>query len=160
VLGLGANTRFWGLNFAQNRQHFDAHTEHWHAEGNTMSDMDFKVVLKDKARSVYTGLIRIDKDARNCEAYQENRNLMLSDGPLADTIPELEILNEDVKCSHGATVGPVDQDELFYLQTRGIPREEATRIIVGGFVQSTLNHVPDQVKDRLVSYVADRLKEI
>lgn len=160
LFGAGARTNMWGLSFAQDKQHFDAHTEHWHASSHTTSDMDYKVVLKDKSRSIYTGLIRIDRAAKGCEAYQENRNLLLSEGPLADTIPELEILNEDVKCTHGATIGPVDQEEIFYLQARGIPRDEATRIVIGGFVHDTLTHVPEQLKDRLESYVAERLKEI
>ncbi|GAB4326297.1 MAG: Fe-S cluster assembly protein SufD [Candidatus Sumerlaeia bacterium] len=160
MLGPGARAVMWGLTFAQGRQHFDVHTEHWHAAQRTTSDMDFKVVLKDKARSVYTGLIRIDRHSTGCEAYQENRNLLLNEGPQTQTIPELEILNEDVKCTHGATVGPIDQDELFYLQARGIPRDEAMRIIVAGFVHHTLEHIPDQIKDRLESYVAERLREI
>ncbi len=160
LAGPGARTRLWGLAFAQGRQHFDHHTVHEHAAPHTQSDLDFKVALKGRARSAYTGLIRIEEDAPGCEAYQENRNLLLSDGPRADSIPELEILNEDVKCTHGATVGPVSREELFYCQARGIPREEALRVIVGGFVEPTLREAPEDLRARLHEYVEERLREI
>lgn len=158
--GPGANVKMYGITFAHKKQHFDQHTVHWHAAGRTSSDLDFKVVLKDKARSVYTGLIRIDERTLNCEAYQENRNLVVNDGPRVDTIPELEILNDEVRCSHGATIGPVDPMQVFYLRARGIPEEEAVRLIVAGFVETTLSKMPENVQERIHAYVADRLKDI
>ena len=158
--GPGANTKLLGMSFAQHQQHFDQHTEHIHHSGNTYSDLDFKVALKDKARSIYTGQIRIDQEARNCEAYQENRNLLLSEKTRADTIPELEILNDEVSCSHGATIGPVDEEMLYYLAARGIPRDEAVRMIVTGFVEPTLKAVPEDLQDRLRSYITERVREI
>jgi Fe-S cluster assembly protein SufD len=158
--GRGSSVKLLGMSFGQRGQHFDQHTVHDHRASDTFSDLDFKIVLKDKARSAYTGLIRIEPHATNCEAYQENRNLLLSDGTRADTIPELEILNDEVRCSHGATIGPLDEDELFYLAARGIPRAEAIRMVVAGFVEPTLKAVPEDLQERLRSYVIDRVKEI
>jgi len=158
--GRGAHAKLLGMSFGQGAQHFDQHTVHDHQASDTYSDLDFKIVLKDKARSAYTGLIRIEPNATNCEAYQENRNLLLSEGTRADTIPELEILNDEVRCSHGATIGPLDEDELFYLAARGIPRDEAVRMVVSGFVEPTLQEVPADLRERLRAYVTERVKEI
>ncbi|MCX6834381.1 MAG: SufD family Fe-S cluster assembly protein [candidate division Zixibacteria bacterium] len=115
------------------------------------------MVLRDRALSAYTGLIRIEKSARGCEAYQENRNLLLNDGTRVETIPELEILNEDVSCSHGATIGPIDPLLVFYLNSRGIPEREAVRMIVSGFVADTLKHVPEDIRERVAGFVEERL---
>ena len=158
--GRGANVKFLGVAFGQGDQHFDHHTVHDHQACNTYSDLDFKVVLKDQAHSAYTGLIRIEPDAPNCEAYQENRNLLLSDGTRADTIPELEILNDEVRCTHGATIGPIDEQQIFYLEARGIHREEAIRMVVNGFVEPTLREVPEDLRERLSRYIAQRVERI
>jgi Fe-S cluster assembly protein SufD len=158
--GRGSNAKLLGVSFGQNNQHFDHHTVHDHRSGDSYSDLDFKVVLKDEARSVYTGLIRIEHDAANCEAYQENRNLLLSEGTRADTIPELEILTDEVRCSHGATIGPLDEQEIFYLTARGIHRDEAIRMVVNGFVEPTLREVPEDLRERLTSYIVERVREI
>lgn len=158
--GEGAHSRMFGLLFGAGRQQFDNHTLHEHAAGNTNSDIDFKVVLRDQARSAYTGLISIDHHAKTCEAYQENRNLLLNKGTRAETIPELEILNEDVSCSHGATVGPIDQMQLFYLRSRGIAREQAIRMIVSGFVASTIAMAPADLQDRITTVINDRLEDL
>ncbi|MEW5994386.1 MAG: Fe-S cluster assembly protein SufD, partial [Candidatus Zixiibacteriota bacterium] len=158
--GEGAQSNMWGLLFGSEYQHFDNHTLHHHAVGRTLSNIDFKVVLRDMALSAYTGLIRIEKGAKTCEAYQENRNLLLNKGARAETIPELEILNEDVKCSHGATIGPLDPLQVFYLNTRGIQREEAVRMIVSGFIESTLTRIPEDLKERISEFVTRRLENI
>jgi Fe-S cluster assembly protein SufD len=160
LAGRGANVKLLGVSFGQRHQHFDHHTVHDHQASDTYSDLDFKVVLKDRARSAYTGLIRIEHDAANCEAYQENRNLLLSDGTRADTIPELEILNDEVRCTHGATIGPLDEQEIFYLTARGIHRDEAIRMVVNGFVEPTLREVPEDLRERLSRYIAQRVEEI
>lgn len=158
--GRGADSKMYGLLFGTGRQHFDNHTLHHHAVGNTTSDIDFKVVLKDKANSAYTGLIKIEHNAKTCEAYQENRNLLLSKGCHAETIPELEILNEDVMCSHGATLGPIDPEMVFYLKCRGIEESVAVRMIVAGFVEGTMRQVPADIKERLTDYVIERLENL
>jgi len=158
--GPGAESNMYGLLFGSKYQHFDNHTLHKHNTGNTNSNIDFKVVLRDKAVSAYTGLIRIDKTSRTCEAYQENRNLMLNKGTKAETIPELEILNEDVKCSHGATIGPIDPEMVFYLTARGISHDTAVRMIVSGFITSTLKQIPEDLRERIASFVDKRLEGI
>jgi Fe-S cluster assembly protein SufD len=149
LAGRGAEVEFLGFLFGSGRQHFDHHTVHDHRAGNTRSNLDFKVVLKDRSRSAYTGLIRIAPDAPSSEAYQENRNLLLNDGAKADSIPELEILTDEVMCTHGATMGTLDPDHVFYLQSRGIPRREAARIIVSGFVEPTLQRLPEDLRERV-----------
>ena len=158
--GPGAESRMYGLLFGSGGQHLDNHTLHHHTSGQTRSNINFKVVLRDRALSAYTGLIRIEKSARGCEAYQENRNLLLNDGTRVDTIPELEILNEDVSCSHGATIGPIDPLLTFYLNSRGIPETEAIRMIVSGFVADTLKQVPEDIRERITSFVEERLENL
>jgi len=160
LAGNGARSNIIGLQMAQGYQNFDTHTLHHHTANNTFSDIDLKVVLKDKANSAYTGLIRIDESAAGCEAYQTNRNLLLNYGCKAQTIPELEILNEDVSCSHGATVGPVDQESIFYLKCRGIEEDEAVRMLVAGFVDSTMTMLPKDISPRIKEIVQTRLKGI
>ncbi|HWR82372.1 MAG TPA: Fe-S cluster assembly protein SufD [Candidatus Deferrimicrobium sp.] len=156
--GDGAESAMYGLLFGMEHQHFDNHTLHHHTANRTTSNIDFKVVLRDRAQSAYTGLIRIDKTAKGCEAYQVNRNLLLNKGTRAETIPELEILNEDVKCTHGATLGPIDPLSVFYLTSRGIPRHEATQMIVSGFVEPTLKQIPDDLRERITGFVTQRLE--
>ena len=158
--GAGAESRMAGLLFGSGNQHFDNHTLQHHASGRTQSNIDFKVVLGGKASSAYTGLIRIEKHARGCEAYQENRNLVLNEGAKAETIPELEILNEDVMCSHGATIGPIDPLLLFYLNSRGIAPDVASRMIVSGFVAKTLEQVPADIRDKITQFVDERLSRL
>ena len=158
--GKGADSKIYGLVFGSQHQHLDNHTLHHHTAGMTTSDIDFKVVLKDKALSAYTGLIKIDHDAKTCEAYQENRNLLLNKGCQAEAIPELEILNEDVMCSHGATVGPIDPEMVFYLRCRGIDHDEAVKMIISGFIQTTLKQVPEDLQKRVAEFTALRLEHI
>ena len=157
--GRGAESRMQGLLFGSGYQQGDNHTLHLHAAGDTHSTIDFKVVLRDRARSAYTGLIRIEKDARTCEAYQENRNLLLSRDARAQTIPELEILNEDVRCSHGATIGPIDPLSVFYLQSRGIGLVDAVRMLVSGFVATSLKSLPENLQVRINDFVSQRLEQ-
>ncbi len=158
--GPGAESRMYGLLFGSGYQHFDNHTLHDHRSGQTFSNINFKVVLRDKAVSAYTGLIKIENHAKGCQAYQENRNLLLSKGTRAETIPELEILNEDVSCSHGATIGPIDPMQVFYLESRGIRHDEAVRMVVSGFVSNTLQQVPDDLRERISAFVEQRLEGI
>ena len=158
--GPGAESNIYGLLFGTGRQHFDNHTLHRHTSGQTRSNIDFKVVLRDRALSAYTGLIRIENRAKGCEAYQENRNLLLNQGARAETIPELEILNEDVTCTHGATIGPIDPDMVFYLKSRGLTKPEAVQMIVSGFVSNTLKMVPEDLRHRITNFVEQRLDNI
>lgn len=150
----------YGLVFGSGKQQFDHHTVHINRGANGYSNLDFKVVLKDKAHSAYTGLIRVDKHVQNCEAYQSNRNLLLTSGARAESIPELEILCDEVICTHGATVGPIDEMQLFYLMNRGIPKNEATKILVRGFVEPTLALMPDSLQGQIRSHVDQRLETL
>ncbi len=157
LAGEGAESNIFALAVASEEQHFDHHTVHDHTAGSTHSDLHFKIAVRDRANSVYTGLIRIDEAAPFCEAYQENRNLILSPKARAETIPELEIMNNEVRCSHGATVGKIDPDEIFYLESRGIDRADAIRLIVTGFVGPIVDHIPEYTRARLHDTVLERL---
>ncbi len=158
--GEGSSSEMIGFLCGVGRQRFDNHTVQHHRGLHTRSNLDFKTVLKDRSRSAYTGLIRIETAARYSEAYQENRNLLLSETCRADSIPELEILNEEVQCKHGATVGPLDPNHLFYLMSRGIPRDEAIRMVVEGYFEPALRSLPAALRERLARVVRERLREI
>jgi Fe-S cluster assembly protein SufD len=139
--GQGATSRVTGAYFADGDQHLDYDTYQLHIAPNTTSDFAFKGALRDKATAVWRGMIRVEKDAQRTNAYQENRNLMLSPTTHAVPIPGLEILANDVRCTHGATVGQVDREQLFYLMARGLSRGEAERLIVRGFFSDVLDRI-------------------
>ncbi len=142
LAGPGATAELKALFFGSGQQFFDFHTLQEHQVGNTTSDLLFKGALRDEARSLYAGLIRIEPGATRSNAYQANRNLLLSKTAKANSIPMLEILNNDVRCTHGATVAPVDPEHLFYLESRGIPPGTAERMIVHGFFGEVLDRIP------------------
>jgi Fe-S cluster assembly protein SufD len=141
LAGPGATSRVTGAYFADGTQHLDYDTFQEHIAPNTTSDFAFKGALRDDARAVWRGMIRVEQDAQKTNAYQENRNLLLSKSAHADSIPGLEILANDVRCTHGATLGQVDREQLFYLMARGLSRAEAERLIVRGFFQDVLDRV-------------------
>jgi Fe-S cluster assembly protein SufD len=113
-----------------------------HVAPNTRSDLLFKGAVEDEAQSVYSGLIRVGKEAQKTAAFQTNRNLVLTEGAEAKSVPTLEIEADDVKCSHASAVGPIDEDQLYYLATRGVPPEEAERLIVLGFFDDVFDRLP------------------
>jgi Fe-S cluster assembly protein SufD len=137
----GATSRVTGAYFADGDQHLDYDTFQEHIAPNTTSDFAFKGALRDHATSVWRGMIRVEEDAQKTNAYQENRNLLLSPTAHADSIPGLEIMANDVRCTHGATVSPVNRDELFYAMARGLSRGEAERLIVRGFFSDVLDRI-------------------
>jgi Fe-S cluster assembly protein SufD len=141
LVGEGATSRVTGAYFADGRQHLDYDTFQEHIAPNTTSDFAFKGALRDRATSVWRGMIKVEKDAQKTNAYQENRNLLLSDKAHADSIPGLEIEANDVRCTHGATIGQVDREQLFYLMARGLSRGEAERLIVRGFFSDVLDRI-------------------
>jgi Fe-S cluster assembly protein SufD len=158
LVGQGASAELKGIYLASGEQFFDFHTLQDHQVGNTTSDLLFKGALQDVARTVYAGLIRIEKGAARSDAYQANRNLVLSDHAKATSIPMLEIDNNDVRCTHGATVGPVDQNHLFYLRSRGIPETTAKRMIVQGFFGQVLDRIPfEQARTMIETELETRL---
>ncbi len=141
LAGPGATSRVTGAYFADGSQHLDYDTFQEHIAPNTTSDFAFKGALRDASTAVWRGMIRVEPDAQRTNAYQENRNLILSEEAHADSIPGLEILANDVRCTHGATSSPVNRDELFYCMARGLSRGEAERLIVRGFFQDVLDRI-------------------
>jgi Fe-S cluster assembly protein SufD len=141
LAGPGATSRVTGAYFADREQHLDYDTFQEHIAPNTTSDFAFKGALRDESTAVWRGMIRVEEDAQKTNAYQENRNLLLSKQAHADSIPGLEILANDVRCTHGATLGQVDREQLFYLMARGLSRAEAERLIVRGFFQDVLDRI-------------------
>ena len=160
LTGPGATSRVTGAYFADGAQHLDYDTFQEHSAPSTTSDFAFKGALRDKATAVWRGMIRVEEDAQKTNAYQENRNLMLSDKAHADSIPGLEILANDVRCTHGATLGQVDREQLFYLMARGLSRQEAERIIVRGFFQNILDRIElEPVRDALGAALEARIPQ-
>lgn len=142
LVGPGGTAEMLGLYFADDAQHLDHQTRQWHIAPYATSDLLFKGALKDRARTVFSGLIKVFPHAQRTDAYQANRNLILSPTARADTIPNLEIGANDVRCTHGATVGQVEEEYLFYLMSRGISRAEAVKLIVDGFFDEVIERVP------------------
>ena len=141
LAGRGATSRVTGAYFTDGEQHIDYDTFQLHQAPNTTSDFAFKGALRDTSTAVWRGMIRVEPDAQKTNAYQENRNLMLSPTTHAVPIPGLEILANDVRCTHGATVSRVDSDQLFYAMARGLTQADAERLILRGFFQDVLDRI-------------------
>jgi Fe-S cluster assembly protein SufD len=160
LAGPGATSRVTGAYFADGTQHLDYDTFQEHMAPHTTSDFAFKGALRDEATVVWRGMIRVEKDAQKTNAYQENRNLLLSPHAHADSIPGLEILANDVRCTHGATLSQVDRDQLFYAMARGLTRSEAERLIVRGFFQDVLDRIElEPVRDALAEALEARIPQ-
>lgn len=142
ITGQGGSTRQIALYYADGDQMHDFRTMQDHDAPKTTSDLLFKGAVQDRARSVYTGLIKIRKAAKGSVAFQTNRNLTLSDGAWAESVPNLDIETNEVKCSHASTVGPIDEEQRFYLESRGIRPEIAERLVVLGFFDEVLDQLP------------------
>jgi len=158
LLGPGADSEMLALWFGDDDQHFDHHTLQNHAAPHAHSDLLYKGALTGTARGVFRGMIRVAEGAQLTDAYQTNRNLLLSDDAKATTLPSLEIAADDVRCSHGATVGQVDETQLFYLMSRGLTRPAAERLLVLGFFDEVLGRVPlDGVRDRIRAAIEQKI---
>ena len=158
LAGEGAQGRMSGFYFTDGNQHLDHDTQQNHLAPHTTSDLLFKGALKGKSRSVWQGMIYVAPGAQKTDGYQANRNLVLSDRARADSIPGLEILADDVRCTHGATVGKLEQEPLFYLKSRGIPQAEAEKIVVEGFFDPIFQRIPfEGVRERFQQYIADKM---
>ena len=143
----GASSEMLGIYFADGDQHFDHRSEQDHAAVNCTSDLLYKGALRDRSRGVYSGWVHVRPGAQKTNAMQTNRNIILSDSAFARSIPNLEIEADDVRCGHAASVGPVEEEQLFYLMSRGIPRAEAERLIVFGFFNEVLDRITlDEVR--------------
>jgi Fe-S cluster assembly protein SufD len=160
LAGRGATSRVTGAYFADGSQHLDYDTYQLHAAPDTTSDFAFKGALRDTAATVWRGMIRVEEGAQKTNAYQENRNLLLSKSATANSIPGLEILANDVRCTHGATLSQVDREQLFYLMARGLPRSVAERLIVRGFFQDVLDRIElEPVRDAVGAALEARIPE-
>ncbi|MDX1378059.1 MAG: Fe-S cluster assembly protein SufD [Anaerolineales bacterium] len=158
LAGDGAQGRMSGFYFTDDNQHLDHDTQQNHLAPRTNSDLLFKGALKGKSRSVWQGMIYVAPGAQQTDGYQANRNLVLSDKARADSIPGLEILADDVRCTHGATVGKLEEEPLFYLKSRGIPHAEAEKIVVEGFFDPIFQRIPfEGVRERFQQYIADKM---
>jgi Fe-S cluster assembly protein SufD len=156
--GQGGSTKQVALYFAGGTQMHDFRTIQDHDAPNTSSDLLFKGAVQDRAASVYTGLIRIREHAGGTSAFQTNRNLTLSEGAWAESVPNLDIRTNDVKCSHASTVGPIDEDQRFYLESRGVRPEVAERLVVLGFFEEVIAQLPaGRLADDLRSRVSAKL---
>ena len=141
LIGEGGRSDLLAVSVAKDQQEFDARTLQDHISPHTASDLLYKNALDDRARCTFGGLIRVEPHAHFTDAYQKVRNLLLSDDAEANSMPGLEILADNVRCTHGATSGQIDEDELFYLRTRGIPVPVAQRLIVTGFLDEVIQRL-------------------
>ncbi len=154
----GSFGRMSGFYFTSGDQHLDHDTQQNHLATNTTSDLLYKGALMDHSRSVWQGMIYVAPGAIGTDGYQANRNLILSKGARADSIPGLEILADDVRCTHGATVGKIDESLLFYLESRGIPRKDAEQLIVLGFFAPIMERIPfEGVRDRFTDAIQEKM---
>jgi Fe-S cluster assembly protein SufD len=158
LAGEGATGRMSGFYFADGDQHLDHDTQQNHLAPHTTSDLLFKGALKGASRSVWQGMIYVAPGAQNTDGYQANRNLVLSKDARADSIPGLEILADDVRCTHGATVGKLEEEPLFYLKSRGIPQVEAERLMVEGFFDPIMQRIPfEGVRERFQQAIHNKM---
>jgi Fe-S cluster assembly protein SufD len=158
LIGEGATGKMSGFYFTNGKQHLDHDTQQNHLAPHTTSDLLFKGALLDSSRSVWQGMIYVAPEAQKTDGYQANRNLILNRNAHADSLPGLEILADDVRCTHGATVGKIDPDEIFYLLSRGVPQKEAERLIVEGFFDPIMQRIPfEGVRNRFQQYIHDKM---
>lgn len=142
MLGPGSSSEMLGLYFTTGQEHVDHYTLQHHVADHAYSDVLYKGAAKDQSRTVYAGLIKVEQGAQKTDAYQTNRNLLLSEEARSDSVPQLEIGANDVKCSHGSSTAPVAPEELFYLMSRGLPRHMAQQILVKGHMTDVLTRIP------------------
>ena len=142
LVGPGADSEMLGVYFAARDQHLDHYTLQHHVAPHAKSDVYYKGAAKDAGRVVYQGLIKLEPGAQKTDAYQTNRNLLLSRTARANSVPQLEIAANDVRCSHGSSIAPIDETQLFYLETRGISRQSAENLLVAAFLEDVLGRVP------------------
>ena len=154
----GANCNLFGLYFVDKENHIDHHTTIEHKEANCNSNEHYKGILSGKSTGVFNGRIHVHPGAQKTDAIQKNQNLLLSDDAIIHTKPELEIYADDVKCTHGATVGQLDEKGLFYLRSRGLNRKEAQQILMRAYVNEIIENVSDEkIRSELMELILDRL---
>jgi Fe-S cluster assembly protein SufD len=161
MIGPDAEVQVNGVMFTEGRQHLCYNTHQHHKAPYCKSDLLYKAALQDQSRTVWRGMIKVDKVAQRTDGYQRNDSLMLSADARADSIPGLEIEADDVRCTHGSTSGRVDEEQVFYAMTRGYTRQEAVRMIVAGFFQQVFDRIPiESVHDALGEAIGRRVRDI
>jgi Fe-S cluster assembly protein SufD len=161
LTGEDAEAQVNGVMFTQGKQHLSYNTHQHHKAPHCRSDLLYKAALQDNSRTVWRGMIKVDRPAQRTDAYQRNDNLMLARTARADSIPGLEIEADDVRCTHGSTSGRVDEQQLFYAMTRGYTRQEAVRMIVEGFFQQVFDRIPiESVSEALGEAIGRRVRAI
>ncbi len=158
--GEGAEARVTGAYATRNRQHLDYATKQVHAAPRTNSDLAFRGILNDRSTAVWSGMIEVVPGAQKIDAFQESRNLLVSKKAHADAIPGLEILANDVRCTHAAAIAPLDQKQLFYLRSRGLPEHSAKRLMIEGFLTATVSRFPEGPFRDLVAGAIDRRVDV
>ncbi|MDP4692974.1 MAG: Fe-S cluster assembly protein SufD [Opitutales bacterium] len=159
IEGPGADVKMYSLTVAEDTQEFDQRTFQTHNAGNAVSDLLYKNALLDNSRTIFSGLIRVAEGAQQTDAFQTNRNLLLDPTAEANALPGLEILANDVKCSHGATTGNVDEDELFYMMSRGIAKRDAMKLMVFGFFEEVIEKVEsDELAENLRELIRNKFE--
>ena len=158
LVGPGADSEMLGVYFAGRGQHLDHYTTQHHVSAQARSDVYYKGAAADNGRIVYQGLIRLEPSAQKTDAYQTNRNLLLSRQARAESVPQLEISANDVRCSHGSSTSPVSEEQIFYLQTRGISRPAAQQLLVAAFLEEVLGRVPlEKLRAHIAAIIDSRL---
>jgi Fe-S cluster assembly protein SufD len=161
LVGRGATGDLLAAYFGDGDQTLDYRTFQDHVAPDTTSNLLFKGTVSDRSRSVYTGLIRVAKGARGTNAFQTNRNIKLSEEAWAESVPNLQIENNDVHCSHASAVGPIDEEQRFYLESRGVPTRVAERLIVAGFFAEVFDKLPaNDLRPALDAAVAAKLSAV
>ena len=157
--GAGSDVMLDGLYFPHEDQHIDLRTVQVHNGPQANSRTFYKGAVRDEAHSIYQGMIRVAHEAIGTDAYLTNNNLLLNDGARADSIPGLQISTDDVRCSHGSTTGRLEESELFYLESRGYPRQEAETVLIQGFFEEVIARAPESIREEIREIVAERALE-
>ena len=159
LAGQGAAARVTGAYATRGRQHVDFDTLQEHAAPNTTSDLAFRGILDGRSSAVWRGMIKVDPGAQQTDAFQESRNLLLGKKAHADAIPGLEILANDVRCTHAAAIAQIDPEQLFYLRSRGLPEPQAERLVVEGFLEAIVERFEEgPVRDAVAAALERRLE--
>jgi len=157
LAGSGADAMLNGIYFPTDEQHVDVRTVQKHLAARTSSRAYYRGAVLGESHSIYQGLITVSSDAKGTDAYLTNRNLVLSEDARADSIPSLNIGTDDVKCSHGSTTGKIDEDQVFYLQSRGYTRDEASLLLIEGYFEDVIRQTPDSLQERIRDLISERL---
>lgn len=159
--GPGAHATVTGAYASRGRQHLDVDTLQEHAAENTTSDLAFRGILNDRSSTVWRGMIQVDEGAQRTDAFQESRNLLVSKKAHADAIPGLEILADDVRCTHAAAIAQIDPEQLFYLRSRGLGEPAAKRLVIEGFLEATVERLEEgPIREQVTGAIEHRLAQV